>query len=197
MAEFYREIGDIYRLKVPFDTVYTSVFLIKTENGAILVDCATTAEDVEQYILPALEKAGAALHQLTAIVLTHSHDDQAGGLQRLLAAAPQLRVVTEVCKLGGGIETFPLPGHTPDCIGILDRRTNTLISGDGLQGAGVDKYRCYVEDKTAYRKSIDRVRNDARVENILFSHAYEPWYEPRRMGREAVLNALTDCLNYI
>lgn len=197
MEGFIKEIGEIYRLKVPFDTVYTSVFLIRTENGAILVDCATTAQDVEQYILPALEKAGVAPQQLTAIILTHSHDDHAGGLQRLLAAAPQLRVVTEVCGLGGGIETYPMPGHTKDCIGILDLHTHTLLSGDGLQGAGVDKYRCYVEDKTAYRGSIGRVRNDARVENILFSHEYEPWFEARRMGREAVLDALTDCLNYI
>ena len=54
-AFFEREIGEIYRLKVPFDgEVYTSVFLIKgTKN--VLIDCATTDYDVENYIVPALQ----------------------------------------------------------------------------------------------------------------------------------------------
>ena len=38
---FEKEIGQIYRLKVPFEDLYTSVFLIQTEGANILVDCAT------------------------------------------------------------------------------------------------------------------------------------------------------------
>ena len=53
-ALFERVIGRIYRLKIPFDTVYTSVFLVASESGAVLVDCATTSADVDGYILPAL-----------------------------------------------------------------------------------------------------------------------------------------------
>ena len=42
---FYREIGEIYRLKVPFDgEVYTSVFLIKNAEGNVLIDCDFKAE---------------------------------------------------------------------------------------------------------------------------------------------------------
>lgn len=33
IKEFTQETGEIYRLKVPFETLYTSVFLIKTEQG--------------------------------------------------------------------------------------------------------------------------------------------------------------------
>lgn len=197
MEEFCREIGEIYRLKVPFDTVYTSVFLVKAGIGAVLVDCATTAEDVEQYILPALEKMGIAPESLAALVLTHSHDDHAGGLKRMLESAPHLRVVREACTLGGALSAYSMPGHTPDCIGLMDARTDTLISGDGLQGAGVDKYRCSVQDQNAYRTTIDRIARDEGVQNLLFSHAYEPWYEAHRFGRENVLECLRDCLNYI
>jgi len=61
MSEFYKETDGIYRLRVRFDKIYTSVFLIQTENGLILVDCATTDEDVDLCIIPALRKMGYVL----------------------------------------------------------------------------------------------------------------------------------------
>lgn len=48
--EFIKEIGSIYRLKVPFENLYTSVFLVQTDGKYTLVDCATTAQDVDEYI---------------------------------------------------------------------------------------------------------------------------------------------------
>lgn len=55
---FLQEQKGIYRLKVPFDDLYTSVFLVVTPQRLILVDCATTADDVELCIIPALEQMG-------------------------------------------------------------------------------------------------------------------------------------------
>ena len=40
-AHFEKEIEQIYRLKIPFDTVYTSVFLVEREGEAVMVDCAS------------------------------------------------------------------------------------------------------------------------------------------------------------
>ena len=40
-ARFEKVIDGIHHLKIPFGTVYTSVFLIATRSGAVLVDCAT------------------------------------------------------------------------------------------------------------------------------------------------------------
>ena len=197
MREFYEEIRDIYRLKIPFETVYTSVFLIRSPSRVILVDCATTARDVEDVILPALAKLGYALTDVDTLVLTHRHDDHAGGLEALLRHAPHLEVVTDLRALADGILTYPMGGHTRDCIGVLDTRTGTLISGDGLQGAGVDKYRCYVQEPRMYLKTIASIRKDPRVEHILFSHAYEPWYTDRMTGRAQVLACLDACLQYV
>ena len=59
MNGFKKEKSWIYRLRIPFDTVYTSVFLIRSAFGNLLVDCASSGEDVERYILPSLEKKGA------------------------------------------------------------------------------------------------------------------------------------------
>jgi glyoxylase-like metal-dependent hydrolase (beta-lactamase superfamily II) len=197
MSGFYEEVEGIYRLKIPFDTVYTSVFLIKAPSRVILVDCATTARDVEDVILPALAKMGYAPKDVNALVLTHRHGDHAGGLDTLLQHAPQLEVVTDIRVLADGVCTYPMGGHTKDAVGVLCTRTGTLISGDGIQGAGVDKYRCYTEDPKMYLETLARIREDARIENILFSHAYEPWLADRASGREQVLACLDASLQYV
>ena len=197
MRDFYHETENILRLKVIFESVYTSVFLIKAEGRAFLVDCAMTARDVDEVILPALLKAGFALSDIDALILTHGHGDHAGGLSRIRELAPRIRVVREPCSLTDEILTYPLPGHTQDCIGVLDTRTHTLISGDGLQGAGVDVYRCYLEEPRLYEKTLAAIEKDGRIENLLFSHAYEPWYRDKVVTREDVLDCLKKCYEYI
>ena len=194
---FFEEVKGIYRLKVPFERIYTSVFLIETDQKRILVDCATTAEDVDTHILPALASLGYSLSDVDMLVLTHKHEDHAGGRERILEIAPNIEIVTDVRPLTDRISTYPLSGHTEDSIGILDTRTHTLISGDGLQGAGVDKYRCHTKNPVAYHETLKRIEQDERIENILFSHAYEPWNQDRAVGRCEVINCLSDCKKYV
>jgi glyoxylase-like metal-dependent hydrolase (beta-lactamase superfamily II) len=194
---FYEEVAGIYRLKVPFENIYTSVFLIKAEDGDILVDCATTDQDVDEHIAPALQQLGTDISKVKKIVITHKHGDHAGGLERVLQLSPNIEVVKSVVALDKNLSTYAMAGHTVDCIGVLDMRTHTLISGDGLQGAGVDKYRCYLRDSSAYLETINRVKNDERIENILFSHAYEPWNCDTAYGRATVDMCLSECLKYI
>lgn len=197
MHEFYCEADGIYRLRVPFEAIYTSVFLIRREGKSILVDCATTESDVTDVILPALEQLGCPATSLDAIVLTHRHGDHAGGLAALTSCAPQIQVITDIRTLATGLCTYPLAGHTADSIGVLDEATRTLISGDGLQGAGVDRWRCNTREPDAYLQTLGRIRADDRIEHILFSHAYEPWDSDRIDGRLAVLSALLDCSVYV
>ena len=161
------------------------------------MDCATTAEDVDGYILPALQELGYGLSDVAALILTHRHSDHAGGRDRLLQHVESLAVVTEARPLWDGISTYPLAGHTDDAIGVLDERTGTLLSGDGLQGAGVDRYRCLVKYPQAYLETLSRLERDERIENILFSHAYEPWNVDLVLGRESVLACLQTCREYI
>ena len=196
-ARFENVVDGIYRLKIPFDTVYTSVFLVKSESGAILVDCATTEEDVDGYILPALRELRLELTDINTVVVTHNHEDHAGGLERILQHAPKIEVVRKSRPIWEGLETYPIYGHTNDMIGLFDSRTGTLISGDGLQGAGVDKYRAYAQNKRAYYDTLERIKKDERIENLIFSHAYEPWYKDHIFGRECVLDALEECKKYI
>ena len=196
-ARFETVIDGIYRLKIPFDTVYTSVFLVKSESGALLVDCATTDEDIDGYIVPALRELGYELADINAVVVTHDHTDHAGGLQRILQHAPNIEVIREACTIFDGLEVYPLYGHTNEMIGLFDPRTGTLVSGDGLQGAGVDKYRAYAQNKKAYYETLERIKQDERIENLIFSHSYEPWYQDHIFGRESVMEALEECKKYI
>ena len=197
MDNFYQETKDIYRLRVPFEELYTSVFLVRTSIGAILVDCATTTNDVDLHIVLALKNFGYELTDIRIIVLTHQHSDHAGGLARVLDLAPNIKVVRDVCVLCDSVATDRLAGHTTDCIGLLDTRSKTLISKDGLQGAGVGKYRCYVGDVEAYFETITRIKNDKRIQNILFSHAYKPWNKDRINERSNVDACILECIKYV
>ena len=195
---FEREIADIYRLKVPFESVYTSVFLIKTEQGVALVDCATYASDIDEYIVPALNSLGLRLTDIAYLILTHNHSDHSGGKTRVLELAPSIEIVqNERESLLNGIAVYALKGHTLDCVGVFDKKSKTLISGDGLQGHGVGKYRCCLESEENYLNTIEKIEKEPRIENILFSHAYEPWYQDGVFGREQVLQCLQDCKKYI
>ena len=194
---FYEEAPGIRRLRVPFEAIYTSVFLIEADHARILVDCGATPCDVDGHIACALRECGISFSDVDILVLTHKHKDHAGGLSRVLELAPDIRVVTEVCRLADGIVTYPMAGHTADCIGVLDERSHTLITGDGLQGAGVDKYRCYTERSDKYLDTLERIRSDLRVENLLFSHAYEPFCVDRMSGRDSVMECIAKCAEYV
>ena len=197
IREFINETEKIYRLKVPFEDLYTSVFLIKTEQGNVLVDCATYARDVDEYIIPALNALGLGFTDIKYLVLTHNHGDHAGGKVRLLELKPDLTIINSMQEIHiNNIVVYELKGHTLDCIGVFDEDSGTLISGDGLQGAGVGKYRCSIVNKEKYLKTIERIEQDKRIKNILFSHAYEPWYKDCAFGREEVEKCLQDCKKY-
>lgn len=188
----------IWRFKIPFENLYTSVFLIQTEQTNILVDCATNAYDVDTYILPALQTSGLDISDINYLILTHSHADHAGGKERILEHNPKIVVVQNGFSFSvDGLNVVELKGHTLDCIGVFDERTGTLIAGDGLQGGGVGKYRCSLESKEEYLRTIKKIQEDTRVQNLLFSHAYEPWNKDFAYSRQEVEEFLQKCLKAI
>ena len=192
-----KEANGIYRLKIPFEETYTSVFVLEIENGVLLVDCATTDFDVDNYIVPFLLKLGKSIEFVTYLVLSHEHIDHAGGLKRLLQLNGLIKVIDSVEKLPSGLEIYKMAGHLNSCIGVFDAKTKILISCDGLQGAGVSKYKCSIGDKQGYIDTIERIKKDKRIEKILFSHPYEPWCKNFVEGKEEIDKCLSDCLKYI
>ena len=66
-----------------------------------------------------------------------------------------------------------------------------------MQGSGVDKFRCTTEDVQEYIKTLEKIRLDDRIENILFSHAYKPWQKDGAFTKTQVNLCLQESFNYI
>lgn len=186
MKGFERLTERIWRLQVPFEDLYTAVFLLRTAAGDLLADTATTESDVRERILPALRAGGFAPK---GIFISHRHGDHAGGLPYLAAALPHATLhmadptglpahlasrthrVHEGTPLGAGIAARCLPGHTADMTGLYDEVSGTLLSFDGLQLFGVGRYGTAVEDLPAYLATLSRLKQAAPAA-IIASHEY-------------------------
>ena len=151
---FKKATENILRLDIPFDHLYTSVFLILGDTP-IIVDSATTREDVSCRILPALDAMGI---QCARLLITHRHGDHNGGTPFLLAARPKIAPLT----LGDNacfenVKALLLGGHTEDSMGYYDTRTKTLLCGDALQFYGVGKYGCSISYAEMYEDTLNKL----------------------------------------
>ncbi len=175
----------ISRLCVPFEGIYTSVFLLEEGGKYALLDCATDREDVLNYVLPALAEVGAVPEYL---ICSHFHSDHSGGLDALMEAFKEAKIVyfDKGVNLGerafyaedgelifGSFELLKLPGHTHDSLAVLDRRTMALLTCDCLQMFGISRWGTGVSDHAAYEKSICRVEA-LGISEIIASHDYYP-----------------------
>jgi hydroxyacylglutathione hydrolase len=127
-----------------FDDNY--VWLIHDGTHAAVVDPGEAA--------PVAEQLKARRLTLTAILLTHRHDDHIGGVNALLASSPvpvygprndPIDAVTqrvsqgdtvELQEMGVAFDVLDVPGHTRGHIAFVERTQGWLFSGDMLFGAG-------------------------------------------------------------
>jgi hydroxyacylglutathione hydrolase len=65
----------------------------------------------------------------------------------------------QVIDLGGGVEleAVSLPGHMPDELGFIERKTRTLILGDALTGVGWSFFHGYA-DADIYEATLAKMR---------------------------------------
>ncbi len=179
MLEFEPLGGSLYHLKVPFADNFTSVFLKNTER-TVLIDCASNAGDVDSYVKPALDKLGVTPEVL---LISHDHGDHSGGLTRLRELYPKLTVAMLKPREGctelhegddySGLRVLTLPGHTADSAGFWDVESDTLLTCDCLQEAGIALWGCSLNCREGYFKTIDRIRT-LNPSRIVTSHAYYP-----------------------
>ena len=196
----------LYRIRIPFEDLFTTVYLAVFPEGTAIIDAATYPRDVSDYVLPALKELGIARAAVRYLLLTHSHGDHAGGLNELRRAfpdatvaaypsegIPQARPLTDGEVLLGGLRVLHLPGHTAGAVGYLDLRTATLLSGDCLQLRGVGKYRNGIRFPQEYAESVNRLlAMDLR--RIVAAHEYDP-LGSRAEGRDGVVRYLRTCLS--
>ena len=197
----------LYRLKIPFENIYTTVYIAVTTQGCAVIDSGTYLEDVDNYILPAIERIGVRKDEVRYLLLTHDHGDHSGGIARLSECLPNAKVSACITKqveftpladgefLLGRLQVIYLFGHTKNCVGYYDLETKTLLSGDCLQLGGVDKYRNGIAYADEYVMSVNKLR-DMDIFRIVAAHDYEPLGAIAE-GREAVERYLATCLEYV
>lgn len=213
MVGFEKLLDDIYRLKVPFEGIYTSVFLIETEEGTILFDFAATVFDAENIIIPALRKLGKTP---VFLVASHTHGDHVGGLKRLYEEFPNTEVLMYdkdyaeghkeinitilengqyICP---GIKALNLCGHSNVSCVLFDERTKTLLTGDAVQLYGIGRYGLGVIDFEGYIAAINFLEK-LKPENIVASHEYCPLgaLALGSKASEAYLNCALECFETI
>ncbi|MBE6679949.1 MAG: MBL fold metallo-hydrolase [Ruminococcaceae bacterium] len=190
MSQFKQITEHIMRLEVPFENIYTAVFLINTDNGYVLVDAATTESDATGVILPAIGECGVDVRDIKYLFCTHLHGDHGGGIRFLLPHLKNAKVAAishraielygseNVCTVGEGDElcglcVHSLFGHSMDSAGLFDKRTGTLILGDAVQLYGITRYGCGVGFPDEYRKTLLRVL-ELSPQMIIASHEYYP-----------------------
>lgn len=192
----------LYKLEIPFEELYTSVFIVNTEEGTAVIDAATYPEDVDRYILPALKEL--EIGKIDVLLLTHSHGDHAGGAGQLCKIFPEMKVraaealsypnfelLTDGETFLGRIRAVHLPGHTAYATAYRDLASGILLTGDCLQLKGVGKYIHGVEDVETYLQSVEKVRG-MDITGIAASHDYVP-LGSTAFGREEIERYLNEC----
>ncbi|MBQ8836321.1 MAG: MBL fold metallo-hydrolase [Clostridia bacterium] len=187
--DFEHITDDILRLKVPFENIYTAVFLIRGEGGYILVDAAACERDAKEVILPALTKCIDPC-EIKYLFCTHLHGDHGGGIRHLLPYLKNAKVAAasaRAVELYGkenvqtvhdgdmlcGIKALSLAGHSLDSMGLVDERSSTLILGDAVQLYGITKYGCGVGFPKEYRETLSHI-GKMGVQRLVASHEYYP-----------------------
>ena len=84
---------DLYLLKIPFNGIWTGVYLARGEEN-LLIDSGLNEEGIARYLLPALRGMRLKLSDIDVLLNTHTHGDHIGGHAALKVLHPDIRVLT-------------------------------------------------------------------------------------------------------
>ena len=200
---------NIFRLTVPYKDIYTTVLIIRTAKGTALFDTATYETDVINHIIPALNTL--QVQDLKYIVLSHDHGDHSGGLDYLVPHFPDATIVSASDKILEKykdqvispadkeiildiLQIHRIPGHTPDAIGLLDTRTNTMLTGDSLQLYGLygsGKWGANICLISEHLQALEKL-SSLQIDRIVASHDYHPCGYISQ-GEHAVATYISTC----
>lgn len=91
MCKFEQIVDGIYLLKVPFGDAWTGVTFVDG-NEKVLIDTGSRLDDVNEYIIPALNELGYRLVDIDWLTNTHSHGDHIGGHYRIKELFSQIKI---------------------------------------------------------------------------------------------------------
>ena len=209
MKSFEKITKNMYRITTPYKDIFTTVYLLIAEKGAILFDAASFDTDVDDVLVPALAELGITPQY---VFISHNHRDHAGGLSRFTACYPETTIVSrspvlrekyeghpflfpeEGTMLLDTYRVIPIVGHTQDSAALLDTRTNTLITGDCLQLWGIcgsEDWASNINFPTEHWQALNKLEK-MPIAAIYTAHDYYP-LNYFAVGEEAVVRYITAC----
>lgn len=204
---------NLYRLEIPYKDIYTTVYLIKTDEGFLLFDAASYDEDIDNYIVPFLNEYNVTGENLKYVFISHDHIDHSGGLKAFMKKYPKTCIIsfnpllverfkeykTHLAKENdvvlGSLKIISIIGHTAESGAILDMRTKTLLTGDSMQLYGIfgsGKWGSNISFPDTHIAEINKLKQ-MDIDHILTDHDYHP-YGYSYLGKENVENALNACI---
>lgn len=204
---------NIYRLTIPFKDIFTTVYVLKTDEGALLFDTATYDEDIQNYIIPFLDELEITEDMLKYVFISHNHGDHAGGLNAFMKSYPETCIISRSPEIKekyidynvmfpkdgdvvlGFLQVIAIPGHTCDSSAVFDMRTKTLVTGDCLQLYGIYGSGLWGSNISLPKEHIEAVEKlrQMDISHILTAHDYHPCGYSYQ-GREAIVKALDFCI---
>ena len=204
---------NIYFFRTEYKDIFTTVYVVKTPVGVLVFDAASFDCDIDNSIKPALDELSISEDELKYVFISHNHVDHAGGLKRFLEVYPNVTVLSRSEALAekyanakviapndndvilNVLKVITIPGHTMDAMGILDTRTDSLISGDSLQLYGIfgsGLWGSNINFVLEHRAAIDKLRT-IKLSEIMTAHDYHPLGQ-RYIGEEQIAAALDFCI---
>lgn len=202
----------ICRMTLPYKDIFTTVYTVRTDSGVLLFDAASFDSDI-LHISEFLDDMGIGRNELKYVFISHNHTDHAGGLEAFMREYPDVCIISRcpilkekfaqygfIAPKDGDtildvLQVVTLPGHTSDAAAILDTRTGTLITGDGLQLYGIfgsGKWGANISLVSQHLEAIEKLRG-MDIQSILTAHDYHP-LGYRYTGKEEVAKALDCCV---
>ena len=99
---------NIYRLTIPYKDIFTTVYIVKTENGVLLFDVASFDDDIENYIVPFLDELEISSDMLKYVFISHNHSDHSGGLKEFMKRFPKVCIISRNPKLKEQYENYDI-----------------------------------------------------------------------------------------
>lgn len=208
--EYTRINEHIHRAVIPYKDIFTTVYTVQYDGGAVLFDAATYESDITDYVAPMLDSLGIDGKSLKYVFISHNHGDHAGGIPYLLERYPNVCILTrspDLCEkyksfnakliedgecIDGIFRAVAIPGHSLDSAALYDTRTKTMITGDSLQLYGIfgsQDWGSNIGMPAEHLEAIEKLRK-IDIESIYSAHDFHP-YGYAFVGKKAVSDALS------
>jgi len=192
---------DVYFIKQPFEEIFTGVTVVLGKSGVGLIDSGleNTPKD---YVFPFLLKMAYKPEDINIVVNTHCDGDHVWG-NKLIKEKTQAKVAVheldadavgsvdirlkdgENVKLGDRqFRVVHTPGHTPGSICLYDVKNQTLMTGDSVQGRGVEEGSLLIRtSKEEYTNSMKKLLK-LKIAVLVMDHPYKPFAKAILTGEE-------------